>query len=318
MLQLNAFQPGLRRAVIDTILSIAQQCDGIRCDMSMLLMNPIFERTWGDRAGQRPATEYWADVIPAIKKIRPDFTFIAEAYWDLEWELQLQGFDFCYDKRLYDRLEHDSAESVRLHLCADSAYQEKLLRFIENHDEPRAAAAFSPAKERAAAVTTATQSGARLFHEGQFEGRKTRVPVFLGRRPEEPVDRELQSFYKKLLKSIDTPVFRDGHWSLCDRKGWADNESYRYLVAWTWVTNDDRYLIIVNLSDHNVQARVVVPWEDAGGDTWRLADTLSNATYDRSGDEMQDQGLYVELGPWDHNFFQCHRNRKAVSTPRAA
>jgi hypothetical protein len=313
VLQLNAFQPGLRRAVIDTILSIAQQCDGIRCDMSMLLMNPIFERTWGDRAGQRPETEYWAALIPAIKKIRPDFTFVAEAYWDLEWELQQQGFNFCYDKRLYDRLEHDSAESVRLHLCADIGYQEKLLRFIENHDEPRAAAAFSPAKERAAAVTISTQSGARLFHEGQFEGRRTRVPVFLGRRPEEPVNRELQVFYKKLLKAIDTPIFGEGHWSLCDRKGWPDNESYRNLVAWTWVKDDDRYLIIVNLSDTNVQARVIVPWGDAGGDTWRLADTLNDATYDRSGDEMQEQGLYVELGLWEHNFFQCHRNRKGVA-----
>ena len=29
---------------------------------------------------------------------------MAEAYWDLEWALQQQGFDYCYDKRLYDRL----------------------------------------------------------------------------------------------------------------------------------------------------------------------------------------------------------------------
>ena len=105
-------------------------------------MNQIFERTWGERAGQRPAAEYWPEVIPAVKNAHPDFLFMAEAYWDLEWELQQQGFDYCYDKRLYDRLEHDSAENVRLHLCADLAYQEKLVRFIENHDEPRAAAAF--------------------------------------------------------------------------------------------------------------------------------------------------------------------------------
>ena len=126
-----------------------------------------------------PKTEYWGEVISATKKAHPDFLFIAEAYWDLEWELQQAGFDFCYDKKLYDRLVHDNAESVRLHLCADLAYQEKLLRFIENHDEPRAAATFSPAKERAAAVTMATLPGARLFHEGQFEGRKVRLPVFL-------------------------------------------------------------------------------------------------------------------------------------------
>ncbi len=243
VLQLNAFQPVLRQAAIETVSSIARQCDGIRCDMAMLLLNPIFERTWGNRAGQRPATEYWRELIPAIKRTYPEFLFIAEAYWGLEWELQQQGFDFCYDKRLYDRLEHDNAESVRLHLCADLAYQAKLLRFIENHDEPRAAATFSPGKERAAALTIATLPGARLFHEGQFEGRRVRLPVFLARRPPELADPALQAFYKKLLDAIDAPVFREGQWELCQCTGWPDNPSYQNLVAWGWVKDNDRYLI---------------------------------------------------------------------------
>ena len=37
VLQLNAFQPGLRQAVIETLSDIAGQCDGVRCDMAMLL-----------------------------------------------------------------------------------------------------------------------------------------------------------------------------------------------------------------------------------------------------------------------------------------
>ena len=114
--------------------------------------------------------------------------FIAEAYWDLEWELQQQGFNYCYDKRLYDRLEHGPAEQVRLHLCAELAYQEKLVRFIENHDEPRAAATFGYQKARAVAVTFATVPGAKLFHEGQFEGWRVRLPVFLRRRPRNAPD----------------------------------------------------------------------------------------------------------------------------------
>ncbi len=219
--------------------------------------------------------------------------------------MQQQGFDFCYDKRLYDRLVHDNAESVRLHLCADLAYQEKLLRFIENHDEPRAAATFSPAKERAVAVTTSTLPGARLFYEGQFEGRKIRLPVFLGRRSDEPVDPQLQTFYKDLLAAIDAPTFRDGQWSLCERTGWPDNPSYQNLVAWCWIKGDDRYLIVVNLSDGDVQARVQVPWSDLRGKTWRLNDALSDASYERNGDEIAGPGLYVELGPWHYNLFQC-------------
>ncbi len=307
VLQLNAFHPALRQAVIETISNIADQCDGIRCDMSMLLLNQIFERTWSHRAGERPPTEYWGEVIPAVKRTHPDFRFIAEAYWDLEWVLQQQGFDFCYDKRLYDRLEHDNAENVRLHLCAEPAYQQKLLRFLENHDEPRAATTFSPIKERAAAVTMASLPGARLFHEGQFEGRKVRVPVFLGRRPAEPADGALQDFYNKLLAALNAPVFRDGEWMLCARSGWPDNSSFQQLVAWSWVKDDDRRLIAVNLSDSAVQARVQMPWSEVRGATWRLCDALSGATYERDGDEMLTPGLYLELGPWECTFLQCER-----------
>ena len=312
VLQLNAFQSELRQEIIGTISNIAGQCDGIRCDMAMLLLTPVFERTWGGRAGQRPPTEYWIDVITAIKKAHPGFLFIAEAYWDMEWELQQQGFDFCYDKKLYDRLEHGNAESVRLHLCADLAYQDKLLRFIENHDEPRAAATLSPARQRMAAVTMATLPGARLFHEGQFEGRKVRPPVFLGRRPHEPLDRELQSFYATLLGTINSPVFREGQWSLCERTGWPDNASYQNLVAWSWRKGDHRYLIVINDSDRTAQSRVQIPWEDVRGNPWRLSDVLSGAIYDRDGDEMHSPGLYVELGPWDCSFFQCGRLRSAT------
>ncbi len=318
VLQLNAFQPGLREAVIETVSAVATQCDGVRCDMAMLLLNQIFERTWSSRAGQRPSTEYWSEVISAIRKAHPNFIFIAEAYWDQEWELQQQGFDFCYDKRLYDRLAHDNAESVRLHLCADISYQQKLLRFLENHDEPRAAEIFSPAKERAAALTIATLPGATLFHEGQFEGRKVRLPVFLGRRPAEPIDKELQAFYAKLLAAINAPIFRDGEWRLCESTGWPDNTTFQNLVAWSWAKGDDRRLVAVNLSDRAVQARIQVPWRELRGQSWSLVDALSDATYERDGDDMQLQGLYVELGPWGYHFFQCSRIGKVQPVSAAA
>jgi hypothetical protein len=298
VLQLNAFQPGLRQAVIETISDIAGQCDGIRCDMAMLMLNTIFERTWGNRAGQRPVTEYWVDLISAIKKAHPDFLFMAEAYWDLEWELQQQGFDCCYDKRLYDRLEHDTAESVRLHLCADLAYQGKLVRFIENHDEPRALSVFSPQKERAAAVTIATIPGAKLFHEGQFEGRKVRLPVFLGRRPVEPVDPGFQAFYRTLLRVASLEGLRNGNWQLCERTGWPDNASHQNLVAWCWRSAGEHRLIVVNFSDSGAQGLVRLPWDELKGRTWQVTDFFAGKEYERSGDEMRTQGLYVDLPPW--------------------
>ena len=317
VLQLNAFHPDLRRAVVKTLSSIAQQCDGVRCDMAMLLLNSIFERTWSSSAGPRPATEYWAEVISSVQKEYPGFLFIAEAYRNLEWELQQQGFDYCYDKMLYDRLEHGEAESIRLHLCADLTYQSKLLRFVENHDEPRAATTFFPAKRRAVTLTAATLPGTRLFHEGQFEGRKIRLPVFLGRRPVEHFDRDLHDFYTTLLETVNRPVFHDGRWTLCERTGWPDNESFRNLVAWSWVQDDEHYLIAVNLSDRPLQAYIRIPWADVGGGIWHLLDLLSRAFYERDGDELLSPGLYVELGPWNYHFLHCLcANKQEVATVR--
>jgi len=303
VLQLNTFHPGLRQAAIETISEIAEQCDGIRCDMAMLVLNAIFERTWGGRAGSTPDDDYWTTVIPAIKGRYPEFRLIAEAYWDLEWELQQQGFDFCYDKKLYDRMEHGPAENVRLHLLADLAYQEGMVRFIENHDEPRAAATFPDGKGRAAAVAILTLPGARLLHEGQFEGSRVRLPVFLGRRPVEPVDRDLAAFYERLLKATNCDLLRNGAWRLCERSGWADNQSCQNVLAWCWRKDDERALVVVNYGQVSAQARVHVSWDELRGATWRLDDGLSGDVFERDGNEMRDSGLYVDLAPWQGHIF---------------
>ena len=307
VLQLNAFDPGLRPVAIQTVLSIAGQCDGIRSDMAMLLLNAIFESTWGRRAGQRPEAEYWTEVIPAVRESYPHFLFIAEAYWDREWELQQLGFDYCYDKRLYDRLAHGDPESVRLHLSADPAYQAKLVRFIENHDEPRAAVAFSGHKHEAAAVTSATLPGARLFYEGQFQGRTVRPAVFLGRRTEECPNQELERFYEGLLGAIDDPLFHEGNWSMCRCTGWPDNPSFESLVAWCWARGEDRAIVVVNLTGAPAQGRVHLPWSDLQENAWRLRDCLSDAVFDRDGVDMSQQGLYVGLEPWKCHLFRCAR-----------
>ncbi|MFZ5570235.1 MAG: alpha-amylase family glycosyl hydrolase [Thermodesulfobacteriota bacterium] len=298
VLQLNAFHDGLRSAMKATLMEIGHQCDGVRCDMAMLPMNAVFEKTWGFLTGPPPAEEYWPPIISGVKDRYPDFRFIAEAYWDLEWELQQQGFDYCYDKRLYDRLEHGPAESVRLHLCADTPYQEKLVRFIENHDEPRAADAFAPLKQRALAVTALTLPGARLVHEGQLEGRRVRLPVFLARRPEETPVPETVAFYHRLLGFLQGDVFQRGVWRLCGCTGWPDNPSCGNLVAWSWAHGATRRLLVVNLSAMPSQALVLIPWDDLRGGHWRFEDVFTSSVYERNGDELADQGLFVDLPAW--------------------
>jgi len=130
--------------------------------------------------------------------------------------------------------------------------------------------------------------------------------VFLGRRPEEQIDTQLYAFYTGLLHAIDDPVFKGGDWDLCERTGWPDNRSFENIVAWAWKKNGDRYLIVVNLSDQQSQGLVKITDHTLQGSHCRLVDALSSGTYYRSGDEMIEQGLYVDLPPWGYHFFRFH------------
>ncbi len=197
-LQLNYGNAELQAARIDELIAIAGQCDGVRCDMAMLLLPEIFQRTWG--VAPEP---FWPKATAAVHARYPAFTFMAEVYWDLEWTLQQQGFQYCYDKRLYDRLRDGIAGPIRGHLLAGLDYQDKLARFLENHDEPRAAAEFHWSKHQAAAIVTYLSPGLRFFYQGQFEGARIRVPTHLCRGPVEPVDEEVAAFYVKLLQVLE-------------------------------------------------------------------------------------------------------------------
>ncbi|WP_405910267.1 MULTISPECIES: alpha-amylase [unclassified Streptomyces] len=305
VVQLNAFSDGLRAAAVDTLAAIGDQADGVRCDMAMLLMNDVFAKTWGDRAGPAPAEDFWPYVIPRVRARHPGLLFVAEAYWDLEWSLQQQGFDLCYDKRLYDRLVHEDAGSVRSHLGADLAYQRRLVRFLENHDEPRAAATLPGDRERAAAVAVATLPGATLWHEGQFEGRRVRPPVFLSRRPQEPADESLRDFYGRLVSAV-APV-REGDWRLLTCTGWPDNDSHDNLLAWSWTAGQERHLVVINYSDRPAQGRVPVPWTDFRGQSCELTELLSGNTYEREGDELVDPGLFIALDAWQWHLLSLRR-----------
>jgi hypothetical protein len=298
VVQLNAFSREMRTVTVETLSSIASQCDGIRCDMAMLLINRIFAKTWGEHAGTEPPEEFWPDVLAALRAQHPDTVLFAEAYWDLEWELQQQGLDCCYDKRLYDRIIGRDVAGIHDHLTAGLDYQSRLVRFLENHDEPRIAGTLPPETQRVAAVTIATLPGATLWHEGQFEGRRVRPPVFLCRRPDEPADRDLAQWYARLLA---LPEVRTGTWELLSVNGWPDNESCRNLLAWQWVDEgtDIRRLVVVNLSAAAAQGRIPLPW--AAGVTsgsCRLQDLLGDQDFVRDTAELADPGLFVDLPAW--------------------
>lgn len=299
-LQLNYANPDFQVAQLRELIAISDRCDGVRCDMAMLLLPDIFERTWGLRP-----EPFWPKAIAAVRA-RKAFTFAAEVYWDLEWTLQQQGFDFCYDKRMYDRLHGENAQTVRGHLRADLSYQTKLARFLENHDEPRAASAFPWPRHRAAAAITFFSLGLRFFQQGQFEGARVRVPAHLCRGPVEKVNVEIADFYKLLLSVLKTrTVLRDGTWSLIDPMlAWEGNGSHDNFVAYAWSGQDSRLCMVVNFGDTRGQCRLRLPFPDLAGRSIQLRDLMGPEIYQRGGSEMVGAGLFIDHAPWQINLFQ--------------
>jgi hypothetical protein len=303
-LQLNYANPATEEAMIATLVKIARQCDGVRCDMAMLVLPDVFERTWGLRP-----EPFWPRATARVREHVPGFCFMAEVYWDLEWTLQQQGFDYTYDKRLYDRLRDGHARPVREHFHAGPDYQNKMARFLENHDEPRAAAAFPPGTHEAAAVITFLSPGLRFFHQGQFEGCRKRISPHLVRGPVEQVDQRLQQFYNRLLVALKLPAVREGGWQLLEcRPAWDRNWTSDCFVAFAWQGADGtRVVVTVNYAPNQSQCYVALPFGDLTGAEWRLADQIGEAVYDRDGGDLQNRGLYVDATPWHASIFTLIR-----------
>jgi len=303
-LQLNYGNPATQEAMIGELLKIAGQCDGVRCDMAMLILPEVFERTWGIQS-----QPFWPKATERVRQRAPGFCFMAEVYWDLEWTLQHQGFDYTYDKRLYDRLREGHARPVREHFHAGLDYQNKLARFLENHDEPRAATVFSTEVHEAAAIITFLSPGLRFFHQGQFEGRKKRISPHLCRGPDEPIDQKLKEFYERLIAVLRHPVLRSGQWQLLEcAPAWEGNWTWDCFVAFVWQGLDgERLLVAVNYAPNQSQCYIRLPFTDLGNGQWRLQDLLGDATYDWDGSNLESRGFYLDVPSWQYHVFTMTR-----------
>lgn len=305
VVQLNAFHDGYREKAIHVLLDMASQCDGVRCDMAMLLLNEVFENTWGNRAGKRPREEFWSRAIENVKEKYPSFLFLAEVYWGKEEELLKLGFDYCYDKVLYDILRQGEVPALRDHLSKKRDFQDHLLRFLENHDEERAAFVFPFEQLKAANVITATLPGALMFYQGQWEGKRRKIPVYASEAPREEPDKEMEAFYRWLSSLKKSEVLRKGRWELLPPfQVWSDNTSGENLMAWLWSYGPGRLLVIVNYSARPAQGRLSLPSLGSGPlDLINLQDLATGEFYIRKAGELISPGLYVDLPAWGYHLF---------------
>jgi len=308
--QLNYLHPEMRASMIQTLGAVASQCDGVRCDMSMLILRETFLRLWEKRAGLpegiAPAKgEFWAEAIDAVRRRFPEFIFIAEAYWNLEPELHALGFEYTYDKPFYDSLIYDGAGSIRELLKRDPEFQARSVHFLENHDEARSAHLLPADKHRAAALICYATPGMRFFHEGQLDGRKVKLPIQLARRPSEPRNLELREFYEKLLAELARPVMRQGKWRLLEPRPVSNkNQSWEQFVIHRW-DGGKRGALVVAVNYAPQRADCLVPFDLPGlqGRRISLCDLLTGASSEHDGASLRDPGFYLELAPYEARLF---------------
>lgn len=305
--QVNFFSLESRKLLTEILLDLAELCDGVRCDMAMLPLNNTFQNTWVgvlNKAGQKkPASEFWNEAIKEVKKSKPDFFFVGEAYWNLEWDLQQLGFDFTYDKKLTDRLEGNDVFVIKDHFNADDEYQDRSVRFLENHDEKRAITKFGKEKSLAAATVISASKGMILYYDGQIEGKKIKLPLQLGREPQERVSKRLSNYYDRILSITNCELFKSGSWKIIYPEAVSSTDkTSEKIICFIWLFKRQVRIIAVNYSDESARCRIKV---DLPTDTSEviLDDLLNSISYKRSVTEMKEKGLFIELKAYNSHIF---------------
>ncbi|MFC1863373.1 alpha-amylase family glycosyl hydrolase [Thermodesulfobacteriota bacterium] len=310
--QINYETHGTLEAMTEILIDLAQYCHGFRCDMAMLILKDIFLETWGPYLN-KPADieEFWPYAINRLKNSGVQCELMAEVYWGKDETLLDYGFDYVYDKHLYDLMNEGSIEKIKTYISMPPEKHQKMLRFLENHDEERAISVFGAERIRSAMLIHATLPGMRFWHHGQIEGRLHRVPVQLKRAPHEDSNMDLLTFSQALLKQVDHSVFHEGAFEIFSTHGWSDNESHVNLMAWGWEMKKERRLIVVNFSAHSAQGYVTLPkgWQ-VFPQSLVFRDPIKGDFFNRVPTEIDNEGLFIALEKGDFHFFIIEGNKR--------
>ena len=301
-LQLDYSNPATQEAMIGELLRIAGQCDGVRCDMAMLVLPDVFERTWGRRAPL-----FWPEATRRVRERVPGFRFMAEVYWDLEWTMLQQGFDYAYDKRLYDRLREGHARPVREHLYAGLDYQSEA-RPVPG--EPRRAQGGGDLRARGARgrgrhhVPVARACGSSTRGSSRGGGSASRR-TWSARRWSPSTRRCSGSTTASWRCSGSRPfATASGACSSACRPGTATGRRTASSPGPGKRQDGQRRLIAVNYAGNQGQCYVRLPFPDLAGRAVRLKDLMGPASYDRDGSDLVSRGLYLDVPPWSYHVFE--------------
>lgn len=309
-LQLDYRSKSVREFMIKELLKLSKKCDGVRCDMTMLLLSDIFFETWKNHPLPKDyvpaAQEFWYDAISKVKRENPDFIFIAEVYWHREDDLLSLGFDYVYDKILYELLIENRVNLINEYIKKNYSYHKNRFLFLENHDEQRSAYIFSEEKLKAAATLIYTLPAMKLIYDGQLEGREFHHSIQLRRLQKEEVKSHLKIFYKNLFNAIKKSSIPEAYFKLLKPiPAWEGNPAYMNFIIYLYEDEKlNKDLIVINLSPYQSQCRVKIESYDLIDKKFLIRDRLSDEEYLRDGNEMFHHGLYLELKPYQSQIFE--------------
>ncbi|TLU99615.1 alpha-amylase family protein [Dyadobacter luticola] len=308
------FQPGGKTNFFDPIPStwlkmydilrfwVQKGVDGFRCDMAEMV----------------PA-EFWAWVIPEVKKLNDKVIFIAEIYNPFEYHnyINIGKFDYLYDKvGLYNSLRklvegHGTVEDITKIWQQESGdISEKMLRFLENHDEQRIASRYfagDPFLALPAMTLSATlHTGPLMLYFGQelgvkpvtaegFQGEDGRTTIFDywgvtefqqwvngGKFNTELLDadqQKLRAFYESLNHFVieNEAVYAGGFYDL--QYANVDGQSYNYdktlVYSYLRYTDNQKLLFVYNFDQNRtIETSVRIP-QSAWTDFLKLGPTTS-------------------------------------------
>lgn len=320
--QLNYAEPSLRRRMTELLCDLAGMVDGVRCDMAMLVLREQVklhrhpDMSW-ETFNRLMPEEFWTEAIRATKRKKPSFIFVAETYWAMEGYLQQLGFDYTYNKPLYEAIcgafHSGNAEGLQNFLrLLGTDFLSRGVHFLENHDEERAYNILGEDRQRGAAALLCTLPGISLIHQGQMEGKRERLPVQRAvPLHDEPVNLALSKFYQGLLRITSHAVFKEGRMNVL----YSNNAS---LVSYARLLGDEKAIVIINTSMHFQKGSIFLaagmrlqhggPYElvdlyyDLKSDAIRQKPTV-RPSYLYSAPQLVNQGLYVELEPFDAHIF---------------
>ncbi len=299
-LQLNYANTETHELMTENLQAVSKTCDAVRCDVAMLILKSVFDTTWGPLTGPMPE-EFWSKAIRTVKSGKPDFLFLAESYWNKEWELQQLGFDYTYDKPFYDHITSHPVNITRLreHLKAEWEYQSKLCLFLENHDEPRAAKKLGP-NHPVSALLLLTSPGMHLVHQGQMGGFRLQLPVQLLRNSDEEPDSNLSALYQDLFRLTGTELFTEGKIEILE----LDIPETSGCIAYRRFLDDESAFIVANFNSTGVEIGIdhaeLEKLEDNG---YSLFSTKQGNT------EMHhhDKGIRIRLSQHEGVIIHCSK-----------